>query len=82
LQFSAIGFHVDGSHGSLEGVGGGEFLAGDEKEGGGDVFVRGGDSFVEAFGGGGGDGVGEGEVGGGGGRLGVDADWEEGEEVL
>jgi len=57
-------------------------LAGDEKEGGGDVFVRGGDSFVEAFGGGGGDGVGEGEVGGGGGRLGVDADWEEGEEVL
>jgi len=56
-------------------------LAGDEKEGGGDVFVGGSDSFVEAFGGGGGDGVGEGEVGGGG-RLGVDADWEEGEEVL
>ena len=45
------------------------------------MFVGGSDSFVEAFGGGGGDGVGEGEVGGGG-RLGVDADWEEGEEVL
>lgn len=55
-------------------------MAGDEKEGGGDVFVRCGDSFVETFGGGGGDCVGEGEVGGGG--LGVDADWEEGEEVL